>query len=99
MRTSLPYALLRNALRAHRYNQEDVAALLERSRQYVSDRLNAKGAWQLDEAYKLLEAIDTEDNELWRYFPADPHMVIERPKPQTGRLFRLVEEPAEMSTL
>ena len=89
MRSSLPYVLLRKGLRAEGYNQEDVAALLERSRPYVSDRLNAKGEWLLKEAYALLKVIGAEGSELWRYFPADPYAVI-LPAQHQNRIYRVV---------
>jgi hypothetical protein len=90
MRDRMPYVLLRRGLKAHGYNQDDVAALLERSRQYVSDRMNAKGEWMLGEAYTLLYAIDEPESELHRFFPSDPYKVVEAPKKRTGRLFRVV---------
>ena len=94
----LPYLLLRRKLKAYGFNQDDVAVLLERSRQYVSDRMRAKGEWHIDEAYKLLEAIEAETNELYRYFPSNPYMVIETPK-KVQRSFRLVEVPFEEAAL
>ena len=92
MRTALPYVQLRRELRANGYNQNDIAALLERSRPYISQRINAQTAWSISDAYQILTALDKPESELHRFFPADPYTAVERKKKPVRKIFRLVEE-------
>lgn len=64
-----PYATLRGALRRGDIDYKYLAKQLDRSLQYVVDRMNARAAWRVDEAYKILDILREPPERFRSFFP------------------------------
>ena len=56
---------------ANRYTEADVAKVIKRSVPYISNRFNGRGSFTTDEAYKLLELLGREPEEIFTFFPPE----------------------------
>ena len=56
---------------ANRYTEADVAKVIKRSVPYISNRFNGRGSFTIDEAYKLLELLGREPEEIFTFFPPE----------------------------
>lgn len=63
---------LETELFANRYTEADVAAVIGRSVPYISDRFNGRKSFTVSEAYKLLELLGREPEEIFGFFPPEP---------------------------
>lgn len=54
------------------YEQQDIANMLERSKAYVSRRMNGEETFEIEEAYKILEMLQLPENLFTEIFPRDP---------------------------
>jgi len=84
------YKKLRRALRAEGYIQEDVADIISRSQTYVSNRFRGVKSWEIEDAFKILDAINVEPKDMPKYFPRGG-ITVEEERPKVRR-FRLVAE-------
>ena len=64
-----PFSELRSLLRRNDYTTEELSRYLGKSRPYVSQRLNGKHPWDLDDVYKILDWLYIPYKDLHIYFP------------------------------
>lgn len=62
---------LETELFANRCTEADVAAVIGRSVPYISDRFNGRKSFTVSEAYKLLELLGREPEEIFGFFPPE----------------------------
>lgn len=63
---------LETELFANRYTEADAARVIKRSVPYISDRFNGRKSFTVAEAYKLLEFLGREPEEIFGFFPPEP---------------------------
>lgn len=63
------FSALRKALRENDYTTQELADHLKKSRPYISQRLNGKHPWDLDDVYKILDWLYIPYTDLHIYFP------------------------------
>lgn len=62
---------LETALFTSRLTEADAAAAIGRSASYISNRLNGRGSFTIADAYKILEMLGKEPEEIATFFPPE----------------------------
>lgn len=64
-----PYAKLRGKMAENDINGTALANYFGRTPNYISDRLNIKSPWTIDEVYKIMGLLEIPLEEILTYFP------------------------------
>ena len=66
------FRLLRGRMVAQGVEQAYLARLIHRGKTYVSERMNSKAPWDLDDIYAICAALDIAHEDIPIYFPPAP---------------------------
>lgn len=56
-------------LRLHGHNQGDLGFVIQKGKSYISERINGKKPWSIDEVYSICDWLGLPYAEIPRYFP------------------------------
>ncbi len=65
------FAALRSLLRKNDYTTQELADYLQKSRPSISQRLNGKQPWDMDDVYKIADWLYIPYSEIHIYFPKE----------------------------
>ena len=66
------FRMLRGRMVALGVEQAYLARLIHRGKTYVSERMNSKAPWDLDDIYAICMILDISNSEVHLYFPPAP---------------------------
>jgi cyanate lyase len=66
-----PYKLLKGEIFANDMTQNDIAATIGRSQNYVTQRMTGKKPWTMQDAYAICDALEIPHEKMHRYFPPE----------------------------